>query len=148
MDTVNSKVVIALNGKEINYNIDLGYAAITRIWKPGDSMNVYLPMSIRRIVADKKVKDDENLTALEYGPIVYCVEGIDNNNQVDNLTLPDAAVLKTHKRNDLLGGVNVISEDVPTRDGQAVTEIYCYSLLCMGESWCRDNESMAAEKIK
>ena len=120
MDTVNSKVVIALNGKEINYNIDLGYAAITRIWKPGDSMNVYLPMSIRRIVADKKVKDDENLTALEYGPIVYCVEGIDNNNQVDNLTLPDAAVLKTHKRNDLLGGVNVISEDVPTRDGQAV----------------------------
>ncbi len=119
-DIKNSKVMITLNGKEINYNTHHGYAAITRIWESGDSINISLPMSVRRIVADKRVKDDENLTALEYGPIVYCVEGIDNDNQIENLMFPDAAALETEKRNDLLGGVNIISGDVPTRDGQSV----------------------------
>jgi len=119
-DTANKKVVITLNGKEINYNIYHGYAAITRIWKPGDSINISLPMSIRRVGSDKRVKDDENLTALEYGPIVYCVEGIDNNNQLDSLTLPDYTALRVEKRNDLLHGVNIISGEVPARDGQAM----------------------------
>jgi uncharacterized protein len=119
-DTVNSNVGITLNGEKITYTIYHGYAAITRIWKPGESITISFPMTIRRIVADKRVKDDENLTALEYGPMVYCVEGIDNNNQVENLTLPDYAALRAEKRNDLLRGVNIISGDVPTKDGQAV----------------------------
>jgi DUF1680 family protein len=122
IDTINSNVVITLNGEKITYTIYHGYAVITRIWKPGESITISLPMSVRRIVADKRVKDDENLTALEYGPMVYCVEGIDNNNQVENLTLPDTAALKTEKRNDLLCGVNIISGVVPTRNGQALRE--------------------------
>jgi DUF1680 family protein len=49
---------------------------------------------------------------------VYCLEGIDNNNQLDSLTLPDNAALKLEKRDDLLNGVNVITGDVPANTGQ------------------------------
>ncbi|MDP3682754.1 MAG: glycoside hydrolase family 127 protein, partial [Ignavibacteria bacterium] len=122
-DTVNNEVVITLNGKEIKYSVEHGYAVITRTWKPGESINVNLPMSIRRIVANKRVKDDENLTALEYGPLVYCVEGIDNNDQINNLTLPDDAVLTLEKRNDLLHGINIITGNVPDKDGKASQKI-------------------------
>ena len=118
-DTVSSDILLTLNGEKINYSIDHGYAIITRRWESGDSINISLPMKIRRVIADKRIKDDENLTALEYGPIVYCVEGIDNNNQLDNLTLPDNAALKVEKRNDLLQGVNIISGEIPAKGNTA-----------------------------
>jgi len=118
-DTVHRKIVVTLNGKEIPYNTDHGYATITRKWNSEDSMNISLPMSIRRVIADKRIKDDENLIALEYGPVVYCVEGIDNNNQLDKLTLPNDALLKVEKRNDVLQGVNIISGDIPAKGAMA-----------------------------
>ena len=122
-DTVRGKTVVTVNGKEIIYNTDHGYAVITRRWNLVDSLNISFPMSIRRVIANKKIKADENLIALEYGPIVYCVEGIDNNNQLDNLTLPDDVTLKVEKRNELLRGVNVISGDIPADNGLAKRKI-------------------------
>ena len=116
-DTLSSDIVLTVNGKKPNYSVDRGYAVITRKWELGDSIDISLPMKIRRVIAHKRIKDDKNLTALEYGPIVYCVEGIDNNNQLDNLTLPDDATLQVEKRNDLLQGVNIISGSIPTKDG-------------------------------
>jgi DUF1680 family protein len=118
-DTFKRKVVITLNGKEVPYNTYHGYATVTRKWNSEDSMNISLPLSIRRVIADKRIKDDENLIALEYGPIVYCVEGIDNNNQLDKLTLPNDALLKVEKRNDILQGVNIISGDIPAKGAMA-----------------------------
>jgi DUF1680 family protein len=61
--------------------------------------------------------------ALEYGPIVYCVEGIDNNNQLDNLIISEYAVLNLEKRNDLLGGINIITGNVPVKDGQGTLKL-------------------------
>ena len=129
-DTVNSKIVVTLNGKEIPYNTYLGYGIITRKWEPGDRMDISFPMNIRRVIAHKRIKDDENLTALEYGPIVYCVEGIDNKNQLDSLTLHDDVALKVEKRNDLLQGVNVIVGDIPAKGetaGRKFTAIPYYA---------------------
>jgi DUF1680 family protein len=123
IDALKGKVIITINGREIKYRTHLGYAAITRKWSAGDEVKITLPISIRHIIANEKVKDDKNLAALEYGPVVYCVEGIDNNNQLNNLTLPDNAALKIEKRNDLLNGVNIITGDVPSNNGQAVLKL-------------------------
>jgi DUF1680 family protein len=122
-DTISNKIVITVNGREINYDTSLGFAAITRKWKTGDKVKIKLPMTIRRVIACEQVKDDRNMAALEYGPIVYCVEGIDNNNQLDSLVLPDDAELKLDKRNDLLNGVNVITGSVPVNDGHALLRL-------------------------
>jgi DUF1680 family protein len=122
-DTSGEKIVITINGREIKYGTHLGYAAITRKWNAGDTVKISLPMSIRHITANKKVRDDNNMVALEYGPVVYCVEGIDNNNQLDNLTLPDNAELKIEKQNDLLNGVNIITGDVPANNGLAALKL-------------------------
>jgi DUF1680 family protein len=54
---------------------------------------------------------------------VYCLEGIDNNNQLDSLTLPDNAALKLEKRNDFLNGVNIITGDVPAHNGQGLLRL-------------------------
>lgn len=111
-DIVKDKIVITVNGKKTKFSTHLGYAAITRNWKAGDRVTIKLPMTIRLVIANEKVNDDRDKAALEFGPIVYCVEGIDNDN-LDDLTLPDNITLKVEKRNDLLNGVNIITGDVP-----------------------------------
>jgi hypothetical protein len=122
-DTIRNKNVITVNGQEINYSTHLSYAVITRKWKSGDVIKIKLPMTIRRVIACEQVKDDRNMVALEYGPVVYCVEGIDNNNQLDSFVLPDNAELKLEKRNDLLNGVNIITGVVPAGTGQGMLKL-------------------------
>jgi hypothetical protein len=68
-------------------------------------------MAIRRVVANEAVKEDAGRVALERGPIVYCLEGADNDH-VFNLVLPNDAKLVTEHRSDLLGGVTVIRGDM------------------------------------
>lgn len=122
-NTINNKIVITVNDEEIKYNTHLGYAAITRKWKEGDRVTIKLPMTVRHVLARDEVKDDRDKAALEYGPIMYCVEGIDNDNQLDNFILPDNAALKVEKRNALLNGVNVIIGNVPANDGHGTLKL-------------------------
>jgi len=119
----NSKVTVTLNGKKVQYDKQQGYIVITRTWKKDENITVNFPMEIRRVAADERVKEDSNLTALEYGPLVYCVEGIDNNNQIDNITISDDAKLHPEKRNGFLGGVTVITGETPTKDGSGMMKL-------------------------
>ena len=54
-----------------------GYVEIERTWNPGDVVELNFPMEVRRIQANAKVAADEGLMAIERGPIMYCLEGID-----------------------------------------------------------------------
>ena len=45
-------------------------------------------MPVERVYADPHVKADVGRVALQRGPIVYCLEGVDNGGQVRNLCLP------------------------------------------------------------
>jgi uncharacterized protein len=136
IDQLCGKVIIKVNGQEIKYNTDLGYALISRDWIAGDNVEINLPMEIRHVIADSKVKDDENLAALEYGPLVYCIEGIDNNNQIDNITIPDNASLTLARHDDMLNGINLITGEVPSLNGKGnrkITAIPYYALSNRGE---------------
>ena len=85
-----------------------GYARIQRKWKRGDVANLDLPMPIRRIAANPRVRANTGKVALQRGPLVYCLEAADNGGHVRNLTLPRNARLRAQHRPDLLGRVTVI----------------------------------------
>jgi DUF1680 family protein len=95
-----------------------------RTWKAGDTVELSLPMEVRRVTSNEKVKADAGRVALERGPVVYCAEGVDNGGQVLNLVLPDDASLQARHRADLLGGVTVIEGQAlalhPAEDGRSV----------------------------
>ena len=55
-------------------------------------------MPVERVYADPKVKADVGRVALQRGPIVYCLEGVDNDGQVRNLVLPKDAKLTAYVR--------------------------------------------------
>jgi hypothetical protein len=95
----------AVNGHELAPTIHKGYAVVTREWKPGDRIELELPMEPQRVVADRRIGADVDRVALKYGPLIYNVETVDNENIERKL---GAAPLRAEWRPDLLGGVVVI----------------------------------------
>jgi hypothetical protein len=108
-DTNAENVTLTVNGKAVALDIDKGFARISRKWEKTNVVKLHLPMPIRRVAAHEKVKDDMGRAALERGPIVYCFEGPDNPRGVANLVLPPDTRLNAEQRDDLLGGVAILT---------------------------------------
>lgn len=105
---VDLKPVIKVNGELIEADVRQGYAKISRKWRKGDRIELSLPMEVRKVVANEKVEENRNKMALEYGPLVYCLEDVDNNNQLSAMVFSKHAQWKAEKRDRLLNGVNVL----------------------------------------
>ncbi len=84
-------VVIKINGEEIDYNVQDGYALLQYDWHEGDEVSLSLPMDIHQVVSNANLKSNEGLCAYERGPLVYCAEGIDNGGKLDNLFIEEGA---------------------------------------------------------
>jgi DUF1680 family protein len=85
-----------------------GYYTVTRTWKSGDSLILNFPMQPRTIVARQEVKDDVGKFAVEYGPLVYCMEEIDNPETFDKPLNPQSFTVTWQY--GLLGGVNILHD--------------------------------------
>ena len=157
-EQVNQPAVLKVNGKPAPVRLEKGYAPLTRLWKSGDTIELLLPMPVRRVVANEQVAADRGRVALQRGPVVYCAEWPDNpNGRVRNLMLPDGARLTAEFRPDLLNGVEVIkgtayalAYDVQgrvTRNEQALAAIPYYAWANRGRGqmlvWIPNNEASA-----
>jgi DUF1680 family protein len=100
---------LKVNGKTAPIQLDQGYATLKRTWKKGDTIELNLPMAVRRVAANNEVAADKGRVALERGPIVYAAEWADNPGaKVGNLVLPDNQLLTAEFKPDLLKGVTVV----------------------------------------
>ena len=108
--TPAEKYTLKVNGSTVKPAEGDGYATIVRTWKPDDVIELELPMEVRRVKANDQVEDDRGMLAMERGPIVYCLEGIDQpDSVVFNKFIPaDAKIGATFDAN-LLKGVMVLS---------------------------------------
>jgi DUF1680 family protein len=104
----SAKVVLKINGKVESYAINKGYIDITKAWNKGDKVELQILVSARRVIANENVKDDRDKVSFEYGPIVFCAEEIDNNEQLLEIALPEKINLKIEKQIILSNQVNVI----------------------------------------
>ena len=117
-------VTIAVNGESAAPELEDGFAVLRRRWRPGDTVELRLPMAVRRVLSHDEVEANAGRVALERGPLVYCAEAVDNGGAVFNLVLPDDAPLEARSRPDLLGGVTVVTGRAlglhPGADGRSV----------------------------
>jgi len=103
-----------LNGEPTQLPIDHGYAAITREWHVGDTVDFDLPMQPEHIECNPLVQENLGRLALQCGPIVYCLEQADNPSGVFELALARGGKITAQYNPDLLGGV-VVLEGAATR---------------------------------
>jgi len=59
----------------------------------GDVIEYHIPMPIQRIQAQDVLKQDEQRIALQRGPLVYCIEGADNDGKAWNIVFPNNATI-------------------------------------------------------
>ena len=108
LDASGAAPSLRVNGAPADLELDRGFAVVRRHWRPGDVVELDLPMPVRRVVSHEGVAGNRGRAAVERGPLVYCAEGADNGGTALELTLPDAAVLTAEHDAGLLGGVTKI----------------------------------------
>ena len=100
---------LSVNGNPVDIASEKGFVSIQRTWVPGDSIRLNLPMPVRRIDANPNVESQAGRLAVMRGPVVYCLEDVDNPCPVDQVVIPADAPLETDFRGGLLGGVTVLT---------------------------------------
>jgi uncharacterized protein len=93
-------------------------------WRKGGTLDLDMPMSVRRVLANDKVADDRGMAAIQRGPVIFALEGIDNGGSLKDLKLPLNAPLSSEFRADLLGGVQVVTGRA---GGRSITAIPYYA---------------------
>lgn len=98
---------LQVNGKAVDVPavMRLGYARICRKWQAGDLIELNLAMPVERVEAHPAVSQTAGCVALQRGPIVYCLEQVDNPVPLHRIVLPRDAKLQAIYDKDLLGGV-------------------------------------------
>jgi DUF1680 family protein len=79
------------------------------MWKPGDRVELDLAMPVERVYAHPDVAEDVGSVALQRGPLIYCLEQVDNGEPLSRLRLPSNAALSSRFEPGLLGGVSVVT---------------------------------------
>lgn len=105
---------VTVNGKGVTGAKPGEYLAIRRSWAPGDIIGLRMELPVQMLEANPQVADDTGRVAIQRGPLVYCMEEID---QPDGVSITDLAVspgaapgmqFQSEFKNDLLGGVVVL----------------------------------------
>lgn len=104
---------IKLNDEIIDAPIEKGYAVISGQWSSEPTVvTLDMDMPVEVVAADPRVKENEGKRAIMRGPLVYCIEEIDNKENFDGLMISESADFKTAFDKDFLGGVVKISTTV------------------------------------
>jgi len=105
---------VLLNGNIVENQLNNGYIDISRKWTKNDRIEILLPMKVRHVAASEMIKDVLGQMAIEYGPLVYCAEEIDNETVFDQITVTSQNVYTVEMKSDLLMGINVINDGTAT----------------------------------
>lgn len=112
---------LKINGEECGQKPQNGYVYLNRTWKPGDILELDLPMEARRVWANQNVREDAGKVAVQRGPVVFCLEEADNGKDLHRIRLPRDSRFTEEFRPDLLGGVEVLTCKARMEEGEQET---------------------------
>ncbi|WP_455621693.1 glycoside hydrolase family 127 protein [Parabacteroides sp.] len=98
---------LSINGKRINVSEEKGYAVI-KDWKSQDVIALDMDMPVEIVTADPHVKENFGKRAIQRGPLVYCMEEIDNPEYFDQIQLSPSTTFQTAFVSDILNGIKTI----------------------------------------
>jgi uncharacterized protein len=107
-----TNATVAVNGKPQS-GVKAGeYLAIRRSWNPGDTVILTFPMNTEVVASNPRVAEDRGKVAVRRGPIIYCMEELD---QPKGVALADASIglsqsakFTSEYKADFLDGVTVL----------------------------------------
>lgn len=101
---------ICLNGTCITPDICHGYA-ILRNLQDQDRVELHLDMTPRRCYSHVLVRENQGGVCLQRGPLVYCLEGVDNPHDLRALRLASDGEIRVLEKETILGGIVALEAD-------------------------------------
>lgn len=103
---------LAVNGIEqvVPVETQSEYVKLRRQWRPGDSIELDLPMPAQLIEAHPLVEEVQRQVAVKRGPVVYCLESADlpAGTKITDVAIATDAKLATRYDATLLDGVGIV----------------------------------------
>lgn len=99
---------ILLNGETATGERIKGYLHLHRVWQKDDVITLLLPMHIKRIYANPRVRHAAGKVAIQRGPLVYCLEEADNGGELHNLSLPHDGTFREVVGSGVLAGKTLL----------------------------------------
>ncbi|GAA1434668.1 glycoside hydrolase family 127 protein [Microlunatus lacustris] len=100
---------LAVNGDAVEGAAADGWWRVERPWTAGDEVVLQLPLEPRLTAADPRLDVDRGCVAVERGPLVYCLEGVDHDGRrLDDLVLATDQPLETAAEDAELGPVVLV----------------------------------------
>ncbi|MBP5600540.1 MAG: glycoside hydrolase family 127 protein [Lachnospiraceae bacterium] len=116
----------SLDGKQVSLSEEDGFMVVSV--KPGKvEALIEIPMTLKRWRANPLVSENIHKVCVSRGPQVYCVEGVDNGENLHLISLPKEAPLKYRRDEKLLGGVGVIEAEALRYDDKRSDDKLYYS---------------------
>lgn len=106
---------VEVNGESVDATTEDGYLVLDREWTD-DMVELSFEQTVQTVRAHPAVEADAGLVAVERGPLVYCLEATDNDWPLHQYMLPTDGEYDVDHREDLLGGVNVLSGEARVPD--------------------------------
>ncbi|TSB45988.1 glycoside hydrolase family 127 protein [Alkalicoccobacillus porphyridii] len=99
---------MSINGEELSTQLVDGYAYVTRTWEKADELKLSIPMDVNILHPHPKLRANAGKVALQRGPVVYCLEEVDNSAGLSSLAIKDDQVIEHSFDQSTLGGVVVL----------------------------------------
>lgn len=100
---------LTVNGETVGSRPVDGWWRVERRWQAGDEVLLQLPLEPRLTAADPRLDAARGSVALERGPLVYCLEGVDHSgHRLDDLVLDAAQPQRAESEDGVLGPVVVL----------------------------------------
>ncbi|MDS0223609.1 glycoside hydrolase family 127 protein [Haloarcula sp. S1AR25-5A] len=125
---------ITVDSESVSAEPTDGYVTIEREWHDGDHIEVSLAMEPNAVVAHPEVESDRAQAALRRGPLVYCLEDIDNTEPVQHLILSHPDSLSARYTESILNGMTVLEGRASLQDLQEWQDMLYRSLESVTES--------------
>ncbi|MFD1511903.1 glycoside hydrolase family 127 protein [Halomarina rubra] len=106
---------VTVDAESVPVTSDEAFIHIDRQWHDGDTVDLHLPMGIRTLGAHPAIRADTARVALARGPIVYCIEAVDNPYPPSQLRVDTESTFEAVERPDLLGGVIALTGSAAVR---------------------------------
>jgi hypothetical protein len=104
------RAALTVLGEPVDEPAQDGWLRVSREWQPGDEVVLELPLDVRFTAADPRVDADRGAVALERGPLVYCLEGLDHpGHRLDDIVLDPSTPAEVGPVSEELGGAVTVT---------------------------------------
>ena len=101
---------VRINGREAGEESRLanGYLILDRCWNAADEVTLVMDMPAELLQANPRVRANAGRTAIQRGPLVYCLEEADNGRNLSALSIAGEPDMKCAFDEEFLGGAVTI----------------------------------------